>query len=158
MKTALTTIFLLLALQTGASNLNELTANERSLKIYFRNADFSPETFKLYLQFIGVSNTEIVFKQAKLETAHFKSNVFKRCNNLFGMKVSRIRKNTTSGFILADFGKVAKYSHWTDSVNDYLLWQSIQMPKFYTGNYYEFLELAGYATNKNYNNILKNIK
>jgi flagellum-specific peptidoglycan hydrolase FlgJ len=112
----------------------------------------------LYLYFVGCSNAEIVFKQAKLETAHFKSGIFKRANNLFGMKYSTKRKNTASGFILADLGKVATYRHWTCSVDDYLIWQNTQMPKFYTGDYYQFLELAGYATNERYNEILKRIK
>ena len=157
MKKLLTALLLSLALTTGQA-YNELKTKERLHTNYFKTSEFSPETLKMYLYFVGCSNTEIVFRQAKLETAHFKSGIFKRANNLFGMKVSKKRKNTATGFILADLGKVAVYKHWTCSVDDYLIWQSIQMPKFYTGDYYEFLELAGYATDSNYNNILKRIK
>jgi flagellum-specific peptidoglycan hydrolase FlgJ len=68
----------------------------------------------------GVLFPEIVFSQAILESGHFKSRLFLKNNNLFGMKIPRKRKTFAIGKGKSGY---AKYSHWTKSVDDYIEWQ-----------------------------------
>ncbi len=48
-----------------------------------------------------------------------------------------------------------KYNHWTESITAYKIWQ---LKYFKEGDYYQFLEDIGYATDKNYINKLKSIQ
>jgi hypothetical protein len=67
----------------------------------------------------GVNFPDVAMAQAKLETGHFESAVFKENNNLFGMKHPSVRQTVSLG---ANRGH-AKYKSWQDSVKDYKLWQ-----------------------------------
>jgi hypothetical protein len=159
MKTLTFSLALALAVfQPTASSFNILTFTERAKTLYFETADFTAETFENYLLFKGCLQTKIVVKQARYETAHFKSGIFKKHNNLFGMKLATKRETTASGFILADFGKVATYETWQDSATDYIIWQSVQAAKYDPTNYYAFLIECNYATNLDYVKTLKRIK
>lgn len=76
---------------------------------------------------LGIKFPDVVFAQAVLETGHFSSVLFKKANNLFGMKKPTKRetlanKDTTmKGY--------AVFPDWTISVNDYLLWQEHALRK-----------------------------
>ena len=60
----------------------------------------------------------IALAQAKLETGHFKSKIFRDNHNLFGMKQARVRENTAKG----TRHNHAYYEDWKSSVTDYILW------------------------------------
>lgn len=77
---------------------------------------------------------DVVFKQAKLE-----SKVYKRTNNLFGL-----RKN----------GAYRSYDHWTECVDDY---ERLISSRYKGGCYYTFLEKIGYAEDPKYISKLKMI-
>lgn len=84
----------------------------------------------------------IVLKQVIWETGWLKC---KDCsldsNNLCGM-----------GW---DGSSYHTYNHWTESIEAYRIWQL----KYYKeGDYYQFLEDIGYATDTNYINKLKSIQ
>jgi hypothetical protein len=81
---------------------------------------------------------------------------------------ARSRKTTATGvaFIyLYDHGdKIityhpAKYNHWTDSVDDYLLFLNYWNNRGYdsTKDYYQFLDDIGYCYGGDYIRILKNL-
>ena len=104
-----------------------------------------------YMEMLGIKHSEIVLKQAILETGHFSSDIFKENNNLFGMKEAKQRTTTALG----TNRNHAYYINWKASVVDYCLWQR----RYYkSGDYYEFLESYGYAENKWYINKLKEIE
>ena len=67
----------------------------------------------------GIKYPDIVMAQAKIESGHFTSAIFKENNNLFGMKLPAQRKTTAIG---KNRGH-AKYETWQDSVKDYKIWQ-----------------------------------
>lgn len=74
----------------------------------------------------------IVLAQARLESGNFKSDFYKRTNNLFGLKKG---------------GRYARYKHWRDSVADY---KKRISARYQGGSYYKFLTKIGYAKDKNY--------
>jgi len=100
----------------------------------------------------GVVFPDIVFGQALLESGNFKSNVFKENNNLFGMRLPKVRKTTAIG---KNRG-YAKYENWVQSVGDYLLWQQ-SIPKKYLKsreNYFYYLQKY-YCTSPHYQSRVK---
>jgi uncharacterized FlgJ-related protein len=123
------------------------------IEIYkYTYSDFSVENLQDYLKIRGVKNANKIIAQAVLETAWFNSSSFKDANNLFGMKLPKCRKTTAIGSYLGH----AKYNHWTDSVEDYLLWIEYWEKFGYEYNdHYDFLNEIGYATDPLYNNKLK---
>lgn len=67
----------------------------------------------------GVLFPDIAFAQALLESGHFKSPLFKRANNLFGMQYPTKRETTAYGRT----NGYSKFITWHHSVIDYKLWQ-----------------------------------
>lgn len=121
-------------------------------EIYFK--DFSVELFKQALYYAEISNPEIVFSQAILETGNFTSELFVDGKNLFGFRPAKVRINTQIGI----YNYHATYLHWYDSVSDYKLWQSYWQSKGYNlNNYLTFLTQIKYATDLEYINKLLNI-
>jgi hypothetical protein len=104
-----------------------------------KNGDiFSANNLKSYIEDLNIKHPDIVYAQAKLETGHFKSSVFKKYNNLFGFR-------TKNGYI--------PDSTWKHSVRRYCRWQK----KHYTKDidYYVFLNRIGYAEDSVYTTKLK---
>jgi len=120
-----------------------------------QGSSFSPGLLWEYLQLTGIEHPDVVYLQAILETGWFKSGSFVNYNNLFGMKVPRIRDGVVTGTGLGH----ASYDHWTSSVDDYKLWQQYWKGKgFNQTDYYRFLNEVGYATARNYTKTLKKIQ
>jgi uncharacterized FlgJ-related protein len=133
---------------------------ERIMRLDFlMSVDFSPENLKALLFLLDAPSPDIIYNQARLETANFTSRVFKQANNLFGMHSPRIRENLTSGYIIADNRrKVAKYNKWQDSVLDIMLYFEYYEDLGYnTTDYYTFLRKVGYCEKDSYVNILKSM-
>lgn len=86
-----------------------------------------------------VPHPNIVLAQARLESGNFKSDFYKRTNNLFGLKKG---------------GRYATYKTWRDSIKDYKIRIS---SRYNGGSYYKFLTRIGYAKDKEYNKKLKKI-
>lgn len=80
---------------------------------------FTPEKLAKEVINQNIIHPDVVLAQAMLESGHFKSNLFKKNNNVFGMKFPRQRQTTSKG---EKYGQ-AYYSNWIDSVKDYKLWQ-----------------------------------
>ena len=120
--------------------------------IYKRS--LTSELFIEALYYAEVISPEIAYKQALIETGRFTSNLFWRGNNAFGMKMARRRETTATSTV---YGHAA-YSHWYDSVKDYVLWQQWYKDRGYSmDNYLDFLQEVGYATDRHYISKLKNI-
>ena len=86
-----------------------------------------------------VPHAQIVLAQARLESGNFKSDFYKRTNNLFGLKKGK---------------KYATYKHWRDSIKDY---KERISSRYQGGSYYAFLTRIGYASDKEYLNKVKEI-
>jgi uncharacterized FlgJ-related protein len=95
----------------------------------------------------------IVLGQSILETGHFKSEIFIKNNNLFGMKKSSSRltmsDSTQNGH--------AYYNNWEDSVYDYALYQSTYLRKIKSEEeYFKYLSRS-YAESESYVKLLKQV-
>jgi len=110
--------------------------------------EFSPENVMSYIEMYDILHPNAVYKQTLLETGHFKSNVFSRNNNLFGMKHPYSRKTTSLGDSLG----YAYYNNYIESIKDYKLYQERYYKK---GDYYEFLRKSGYSEDSLYTNKVK---
>lgn len=88
----------------------------------------------------GVPHSRIVLAQARLESGNFKSALYKRTNNPFGIKHN---------------GKYAHYSDWRKAIADY----KKRISSRYNGkeNYYRFLVRIKYAEEKTYIQKIKKI-
>lgn len=90
--------------------------------------------------YYGVKHPEIVLAQAKLETGHFKSKLFKTHKNLFGIRKGKC---------------YVKYNYWWESIIDYR--DSIQYRHKEGEDYYHFLKRIKYAENPDYIRKLKKL-
>jgi len=99
----------------------------------------TPSNLKAELKKHNIPHAEIVYAQAKLESNLGKSNVYKRTNNLFGLRKGN---------------KYRSYSHWTDCVKDY---KKCISNRYVGGSYYTFLDKIGYAEDPNYTSILRDM-
>jgi uncharacterized FlgJ-related protein len=100
---------------------------------------------------IGIEYPDIVMAQAKIETAHFTSKIFRENHNLFGMKLPRQRSTTAIG----EQYNHAEYTSWRQSVVDYKLWQDRVLTKVHGRRAYLRYLSKYYATDKQYVNLIK---
>jgi len=84
---------------------------------------FSEEALIELLKDCNMKYPHIVLAQAKVESGHYKSRIFKQNNNLFGMRRARIRVTTAQG----DKDTFAYYRDWMDCVYDYAMYQTSVM-------------------------------
>ena len=86
----------------------------------------------------GIEFPDIVFAQSVLESGHYQSEVFKANNNMFGMKMPRIRETVALGKNLG----YALYNNWQSSITDYMLWQKnvMKTKTFSRAQYYAYLD------------------
>jgi flagellum-specific peptidoglycan hydrolase FlgJ len=111
----------------------------------------------LYNQILetNIKYPDIVIAQAILESAHFKSHLFIRANNLFGMKIPNKRPTTAIG----STNGYSIYINWNSSVLDYKLWQDFLFKRkgIMTRKEYLLYIQKWYATDPNYTNKIKYI-
>jgi flagellum-specific peptidoglycan hydrolase FlgJ len=150
-------VFLLLLITTKSlyapSSWIEFNIIEHKISV-IKKSEFSKERLIQYMELTGVENAGIVISQSILETGWFKSRIFKSNNNLFGMKHPRVRPSVSMG---SQNGH-ALYSHWTDSVDDYLLWYQYVTRNGKPDCYKLFLKKIGYAEDPLYVSKLESIQ
>ena len=102
----------------------------------------------------GIKFPEIAFVQAIIESGNFKSGLFKKHNNLFGMRFPGRRETTSIG---RNKNGYARYEDWNASVKDYLHWQSFFMRKRDINTREEYLDLLDevYAENESYVSVIR---
>lgn len=136
----LTLIALLTSLEVGSASFT------RRAEIPFSTANM----LKMMTD-IGIAYPDIVMAQAKIETGHFTSKVFKENNNLFGMKLPEKRNTTAVG----EQHNHAMYTSWKQSVIDYKIWQDRVLTKVKSRRAYLKYLHKHYATNKQYVKLIK---
>jgi hypothetical protein len=94
---------------------------------------------------------EVVFMQARIESGNFTSKVFRDNNNMFGMRLPRIRPTLAVG---ERYG-YAVYASWRDSVIDRLLLELWSYKGLSIEAYLKKLD-TDYAMTENYSDLLIN--
>lgn len=94
----------------------------------------------------------IVLAQAKLESGHFKSKVFKQNNNMFGMKMPSRRPTVA----VRSKSSYAYYNTWEESVIDLRIYYGKYMENKTEKQVYQFLSKY-YAQDPEYVNKLKSM-
>lgn len=107
------------------------------------------DSVKCYMEFLNLKHIDVVFKQARLESAYFTSKIFRENNNCFGMKQAYKRPNLQTGVRNGH----ATYDSWQDCIVDYALYQ------VWSGkglNRDEYIKMLGrsYAEDPNYINLI----
>ena len=91
---------------------------------------------------------DIAFAQARIESGNFKSKVFKKCNNAFGMKLNS--RKLHSGLTK---NKTCKYKDVHTSILDYSLFQE----RFNSREHFISYIKKKYCSNKKYWKIISSI-
>ena len=151
-KLIIITLLLLCHLNIFAPTLTQEYKTKRFELESLKYLPFSEERMILYLSQFNIKYQDIIIAQARLETGYYTSLIFLENNNLFGMRNPRVRETTSLG---SRYGH-AYYAHWTDSVDDYVLWYGYNMNKI-EDCYYTFLKKVGYAQDKKYIKKLKQL-
>jgi uncharacterized FlgJ-related protein len=149
-------MFTFLSTNTYEQEGKQLTEQElQTIRInWIKRLDFSLELFQELLSLYDVPYADYILRQAILETGNFTSDIFVENNNLLGMKHPRVRPTTSIG----SNRNHAMYHHWTESVEDYLLWLEYYKDKGWsTEDYFKFLKEVGYAEDPLYIYKLQNL-
>lgn len=112
---------------------------------------FSEDELMNLLQEYNIQHKDIVLAQAILESSHFKSDLFVKQNNMFGMLDPLTRPTTSIGD-----KKFASYNTIEEGIIDYALWQSCYARNLTREEYFNKLARV-YAEDKNYVKKLKDI-
>lgn len=99
---------------------------------------------------LNIKHPDLVFRQARLESANFTSRVFKSNNNMFGFKQAFKRANTQNGVL----GSYAYYNTWQECVIDYALYQTYSAKNMSEEQYIQFLG-KHYAEDPKYSQKLR---
>ncbi len=112
------------------------------------SAPLCPENLNLAFDINGIIAPVIVMAQARLETGHFRSELCTGHNNLFGMKLARVRPTTALSATEVGY---AAYQTWYDSVIDMKLFQEYYLSRGRDlTDYFKFLASIGYAEDPQY--------
>lgn len=171
-------------LQKNLAIMNKILSNPDRIKsdkdsnlferlCYLRSSKLTFDNFVEYLDILQIENRDIIVRKAIIESGWFKSYLTTKYNNIFGMCTPTSRETTAIGEAFertVDYDSInekpacsitysyAKFEHWTDSVDDLLLWQEYWESRgFDLSNYYEFLHNLGYAYEGGYILILKSV-
>jgi hypothetical protein len=127
---------------------------ERAFFYYqIRDLPFSEDLLKLCIYYERIEYQDIVILQSQLETGYYTSDIFLNGNNCFGMRFPKRRPTVATG----TYKEHAQYSHWSDSVIDYALWQKYYLSRGYRleesnddAFYLVFLNCVHYAADPRY--------
>lgn len=110
------------------------------------------DSVAVYIHKLEFEHPHIVLAQAKLESANFKSYVFRKNNNMFGMRFPRQRETVA----IKDVGGYSYYETWMHSVIDLRLYYSAYLDGKTEEEVYAFLGRR-YAESPQYVTALKEI-
>jgi flagellum-specific peptidoglycan hydrolase FlgJ len=110
---------------------------------FFRDREATGVNMLVACEYYGIKHPSIVTAQAILESGNFKSEVFKKYNNPFGLYNSKAK----------DY---YKFNHFSEAI---LAYQQLIESKYKEGeDYYHFLDRIGYAEDPNYIKKIKTIE
>lgn len=94
---------------------------------------------------LNLSHPHIVLAQAQLESGNFTSKIFRKYNNMFGMRIAKSRPTVSR----KSQNNWAVYSNWRESLIDYALYQSSYLRNKSESEYFLFLS-KNYASDPEY--------
>lgn len=111
------------------------------------NSEVNDSILYEFLKSNGVWFPEILLAQAKLESGNYSSSIYKRNNNLYGMKECS-KRQTTQTSIKSGYGV---YNNWQLSVLDRILWDTFIFKEQPTEDEYlktlkSYVQDSGYIT------------
>ena len=116
---------------------------------------FSKKALYSFILSLGIEYPDIVYAQAKIESANFHSKLFRDNLNMFGMTYPGRTKSVAIG--LKNGYNV--YNSWQASVIDYKLWQARMIHKIDNEQDYLFYLQEHYADNgEEYIILIKKMK
>lgn len=130
-----------------------IVPEESRTLILKENNSFSEDKLCSFVNSLNMKFPHIVLAQAKIESGHYNSLVFKANNNLFGMKCASLRPTTHKGSNLGH----AVYENWKSSVMDYALYQAAYLKNIKTEEEYYLYLGNNYAEDVNYVKKVKQI-
>ena len=140
-------IVLMVVILYNDSNLPESPPKEDNVTIelqqpYFFLTEIPNDSLVLKaIKYYNIKYPKIVLAQSVLETGHYRSKLCRENNNLFGLYNSAKKE-------------YFKFSHWSESVEAY---KKYVQYKYKGGDYYNFLDSIGYASDSLYISKIKNI-
>lgn len=96
---------------------------------------------------------DIIKAQILIETGHFKDNVFKHNNNLFGMRLARQRLTLATG----DNLKHAVFETVEESLYDRLIYEALYLNKFNRDEYLKFLNRVYAEAGEEYSKMIESL-
>jgi uncharacterized FlgJ-related protein len=108
-----------------------------------KTTTFSVDNLVRYLTLTGAPDPKMMVSQFIVETGWFKSKLFTKGNNICGMKLAKKRQTTATGTMYG----YASFAHWTDSVDDFLLWLKYHN---LSNGYFDQVQKKGYSENSQY--------
>ena len=130
------------------SRIANPTANMVETCMVYPSNELTKENVYAEIMRCDVKFSDIVLRQALLETGHFTSKNCLVRQNLFGLKGGEKTEDNPNGYKI--------FNHWRESVQFYKRWQSERITED-CANYYEFLTQWKYAESPEYENKLKSI-
>jgi len=124
------------------------TVNKVETCMVYPSNELTKENVYAEIMRCDVKFSDIVLRQAILESGWFKSHNCIVRSNLFGMCGGEKTPDNVHGYKI--------YDHWRHSVQDYKCWQQKRITED-CANYYEFLQTWKYAESPEYENKLKSI-
>jgi len=122
--------------------------------IYEDKQELTKENVENYVKSLHFEHEDIILSQIWLESNHLKSTIAINNNNLVGMKLPSSRPSFAIGEELGH----AKFSHWTKSIDDLLIWQTAYGRNLTKAQYYQLLDKVYCSEIGDYSNRLKQIK
>ena len=144
---------LFFALKTTERVYHHYFETENVLLVECEN-EFSEEKLIDKLKELNFRFPWIVLAQARRETGHYTSRIFRESNNCFGMKEAKSRINLAQG---TQYNH-AYYRDWVESVYDYAFYQCRYLGKINTENeYFLYLSSVYAEAGDGYVNLIKKI-
>ena len=145
MKKSIMFLFVCTLSLVSTGSMSHSTQQQYYEAVVIEELELNKENFFLVCEIYEVQFPEIVYAQARLESANFKSKLFETKNNFLGLYNSKVK----------DF---YEFGHWTECIRGY---KDLLQFK-YTGdeqieNYYQFLIDLPYAMDPQYITKVKKI-
>lgn len=119
--------------------------------VVFKETKTEEEIFEM-VDRMPFKHKDIIKAQILIETGHFKDEVFKHNNNLFGMRLAKQRLTLATG----DNLKHAVFETVEESLYDRLIYEALYLNKLNREQYFSFLDRL-YAEGEGYSTTLKQI-
>ena len=136
---------------THPNKIDKIIYTEKEIKEKYVE-EFSEHNLMILMKKLRIKHTDIVRKQAIIESSHYSGKIFKENNNIYGIRYPNYRITTA----IKTKNNHANYETWQDSVIDYAIYQSTFLRGKNKEEYLSYLK-DNYAENKLYVDLINKI-